>query len=155
MRYGVWGMTLSMAVLSLSACGTASHQTTDTAGSTKASKSITSPASPTKTAASSQPVTACAASALQITIVHTGAAAGTIGGVIRFANHSASPCSLHGWPTVVGVTAAGVRSVPAAHVHSTMFGPSVRGVPTITLKPGQAAEAVFTGSDNPGPGQTA
>jgi hypothetical protein len=36
-----------------------------------------------------------------------------------------------------------------------MFGPyRTRGVPVVNLRPGQRADAVFAGSDIPGPGKT-
>jgi hypothetical protein len=45
--------------------------------------------------------------------------------------------------------------VGAQRERTTMFGPSpnLRGIPVVTLRPGEEAEAVFAGGDNPGPGK--
>src|SRR5262249_24989599 len=53
---------------------------------------------------------------------------------------------LHSWPAVVGVTSAGKTST-AIRGLSLMFGPTVNGVPVVTLEPGALAVAVFTVAD--------
>ncbi len=97
----------------------------------------------------------CTTAQLKIRLIHSGAAAGTVGGYIAFTNRASVPCRLSGWPTLVATAATG-KSTAAVHRRSTMFGPSplMKGVPVVTLHPGQRADAVFTVGDNPGPGQT-
>jgi hypothetical protein len=97
----------------------------------------------------------CTTSELKIELVHSGAAAGTVGGYVGFTNRAGASCRLTGWPTLLAVTASGA-STTARHVRSTMFGPrpSVKGIPVVTLQHGQRADIVFTGGDNPGPGKT-
>jgi hypothetical protein len=89
---------------------------------------------------------ACDSTQVRIALRHLGAALGTVGGYIAFRNVSWAPCRLTGWPVVVAYTADGTATV-AVHKRSTMFGPDVRGVPVVTLRHGERAEAVFTGSD--------
>jgi hypothetical protein len=96
----------------------------------------------------------CRTRDLTIRLVHSGAAAGTVGGYIGFTNRARGRCRLGGWPTLVAVSAAGT-STTAQHRRSTMFGPrpSIVGVPNVTLRHGQRVDAVFTAGDNPGPGE--
>ena len=89
---------------------------------------------------------ACGAGQVRIALRHLGAALGTVGGYVSFRNVSRATCRLTGWPTLVAYAADGTPT-PAVRRRSTMFGPDVRGVPVVTLRPGERAEAVFTGSD--------
>jgi Protein of unknown function (DUF4232) len=96
----------------------------------------------------------CVDSGLGIRVIRAGAALGNIGGYIGFTNRTGRTCKLSGWPTVVAVTAGGATTT-ARRVRTTMFGPyRTRGVPVVTLRPGERADAVFAGSDIPGPGKT-
>jgi len=70
------------------------------------------------------------------------------GGFIAFTNHSQTPCRLTGWPGLAAVTAAGKTTV-ATRARSTWYGPYVKGVPVLTLRHAQTAEAAFSGSDLP------
>jgi hypothetical protein len=92
----------------------------------------------------------CRTAHLKIAARHIAVAGGTIGGYLTFRNDGTTTCRLRGWPTVVAYTAGGV-SVVATRTRSTMFGPTVTGVPTVVLKPGSRADAVFTSGDNPSP----
>jgi hypothetical protein len=95
----------------------------------------------------------CTTSQLKVALVHSGAAAGTVGGYIGFTNQARRACRLSGWPTLIAVSATGA-SANAVHRRSTMFGPRpMRGVPVVTLRYGERADAVFTTSDNPPPGK--
>ena len=96
----------------------------------------------------------CSTTQLHISVARTGAAAGTVGGYLRFTNRGQSSCRLRGWPTLTALRPG--ASTTAIRVHETMFGPYekvrgswryVRGVPTVTLRHGQTAVAAFTGSD--------
>jgi hypothetical protein len=95
----------------------------------------------------------CMTAQLKIGVFHTAAAGGTVGGYIGFTNRATAPCRLSGWPTLVALTDAGA-STAARRSRSTMFGPYVKGVPVVTLRPGERADAVFTGGEIPGPGRT-
>ena len=103
----------------------------------------------------SVPVKACPRSQLEITLARSFVAAGNVGGSIGFTNRAANPCQLTGWPRLVAVTKA-TASTRAKKVRTTMFGPrpDIVGVPVVKLRHGERAEAVFAGSDIPGPGQT-
>jgi hypothetical protein len=91
-------------------------------------------------------VLACRASQLTVHRGHSSAGLGTSGAYIVFANRSRTPCTLTGWPELVGVTSAG-RIIAARDVRSTMLGPNIEGVPTVTVRPGGHADAAFTGVD--------
>jgi hypothetical protein len=95
----------------------------------------------------------CITSHLEIRLIHSGAAAGTVGGYIAFTNRADTPCRLTGWPTLVARAASGKTTV-AVHRRTTMFGPrpTIKGVPVVTLASGRRADAVFTAGDNPRPG---
>jgi hypothetical protein len=101
------------------------------------------------------PVKACRGSELEITLVRSFVAAGNVGGSIGFTNRAANSCNLTGWPRLVAVTKTGA-STTAKRVRTTMFGPrpDIVGVPVVKLRHGERAEAVFAGSDIPGPGET-
>jgi hypothetical protein len=74
------------------------------------------------------------------------AAGGTAGAYLGFTSHTRRRCILRGWPTLVGVTAAGNTSTAIRRL-TMMFGPDVNGVPVVTLKPGALAVAVVTVED--------
>jgi hypothetical protein len=93
------------------------------------------------------PTPACATSQLKITMIHTAwAALGNEGGYLRFANMEPAPRELHGWPTVIAVTATGKV---ARAVHGTMLGAwqYAPPLPVLRLKPGAAAYAVVDAGD--------
>lgn len=100
------------------------------------------------------PVRTCPTSQLRIRLAKSLVAAGNVGGYVAFTNRAGVTCRLTGWPKLVAVTRAGA-STTAVRVRSTMFGPrpNIRGVPVVTLRPGETADAVLAGSDLPGPGQ--
>jgi Protein of unknown function (DUF4232) len=96
----------------------------------------------------------CRTPNLSISLIRSGAAAGTVGGWLAFKNRGSSACTLHGWPKLTAFRQG--ASSTARHVESTMFGPnvpvhglfkSVTGIPRVTLRHGQTAVAVFTGGD--------
>lgn len=117
--------------------------------------SATQGAGPSSTANASLPTPtapeaatpSCTTARLQISVVHTAVAAGTVGGYLSFVNMSKEPCHLQGWPTIIGET-AGTTTV-SRQVRSVLTFPDVTGVPTVTLDPGAAAVAAFAGGDNP------
>ncbi len=94
-------------------------------------------------------VRTCATSALKTRLVNTGGAGGTAGGYIGFTNQAHVPCRLTGWPTLVAVSATGA-STTAVRTRSTMFGPrpNMKGVPVVTFRHGERADAVFAVGGN-------
>lgn len=106
--------------------------------------------SPQETPAPSQAFPTCDTSQLDISVTHPQVAAGTVGAWLVFANHGTTPCQLHGWPTLVGMS-VGDGSTIARQTDATLTFPKINGVPTVVLQPGDAAVAAFAGSDNPGP----
>jgi hypothetical protein len=92
----------------------------------------------------------CPVSQLTIKLIDGGPAAGTVGGVIGFANHGSTRCQLAGWPTL---TAAGpARRVNGERTLSVFAGPTLTRPPAVTIKPGAVAVAVLAGGDHPGSG---
>lgn len=149
-----------VAVASVVGCGTSSlpgaagsSQSAVSAAPSMPAPSTPAPSTPAasspSTSAPPGPVATCRTSQLQITLVHSGAAAGIVGGYIGFRNKTDVPCRLSGWPTLIGVQANGT-TVRAKHLLSTMFGPYLKAPPEVTLDHG-LAEAAFTGSENAGP----
>ncbi len=110
----------------------------------------------TAVASPSQPVSApvCTTGQLRISTVETGAAAGTVGGWLRFVNVGSAACSMRGWPTVVAITASGSET-RAKDAPAVLDSPPLQAAPTVTLDPGLDAFAAFAGGDNPaGPAST-
>ena len=139
--------------LGLAACGSR-HARMDASGTSASPVTATSTPtpyrtpSPATTSAVARPsrLPVCRTSQLKITMPRSMAAGGPAGGYLGFTSHARRPCILHGWPAVVGVTAAGKTST-AIRGLSLMFGPTVNGVPVVTLEPGALAVAVFTVAD--------
>lgn len=73
-----------------------------------------------------------------------------MGAWLKFVNRGNTPCQLHGWPTLVGMSVGGGSTI-AQQTESTLTFPLVNGVPTVVLQPGAAAVAAFSGTDTPGP----
>jgi hypothetical protein len=144
-------LLVAAALTPLAACGTSSP-----AGPAASSPS-TAPASASPSSSAPSPTPAVTGSAarcrtgdLQVTLTHSGAAGGIVGGFIGFKNTTTAPCRLSGWPTVIAATSTGTTAT-AKHLVTTMFGPSITAPQQVTLGPGGLAEAVFTASENAGP----
>jgi hypothetical protein len=122
-----------------------------------------SPAGPSTAPASSAPVSTappvatsppgkraprCTSAHLAVSIVDSGAAAGTVGGFLDFTNRGSAPCTLTGWPTVSAITAAG-KVTHVADATSTMIGgwTAITPMPVLTLARGQSGYAVLETSD--------
>jgi hypothetical protein len=90
----------------------------------------------------------CAATDLATTTVNSSAGLGTVGGSLRFQNDGPAACSLAGWPLVVGVTAAGVRTA-ARHATALLDYPTIEGTPTVVIGAGKSAFAAYAGGDTP------
>jgi hypothetical protein len=111
--------------------------------------------------ASAVPLTrapACATAQLKIMMIHTAwAVLGNEGGYLRFVNDGPAPCELHGWPTVIAITATGKTVTVARAVHGTQLGAwqYVPPLPVLRLRPGASAYAVVDASDvSPSPRAT-
>lgn len=118
-----------------------------------AASAITTPASnPASPSPATSPASlrTCPASQLTIKLIYGGPAAGTVGGVIGFANHGRTRCQLAGWPTLIAAGPA--RRVNGEHTLSVFAGPTLTRPPVVTIKPGALAVAVLAGGDHPGPG---
>jgi hypothetical protein len=84
-------------------------------------------------------------------------AGGHGGVVVSFTNISPAACTLHGYPQVAALDAAGRPVVKAAHtLLGYLYGlRSGSRVPTVTLKPGATAGAGLEWIENPAePGQS-
>jgi hypothetical protein len=88
----------------------------------------------------------CETPELTIRMVHSMAGLGQSGGTLAFINRSGEACTLHGWPKLQGLTAAG-RVSAARHVRAGSVGAAAIGVPTVILAPHHQADAVFVASD--------
>lgn len=147
---------LALVILGVTGCGQTSAKsasaaaTRSTGASAKptSSTSATPPPSPSVSPASGTATPVCRTSDLKIAIVRGGVAAGTIGGYLSFTNKGNAPCHLIGWPNVLAIPATG-KTRTAMRVHTTMFGPYNPAVLSVTIKPRERAEAVFTGHDVP------
>jgi hypothetical protein len=146
------GLMAAAIALGAAACGVPSSTASapppsaTTEEATSSSAASAPPASPTTQAAA----TTCRTSQLRISLVHSSAAGGTVGGYLTFANTSTEPCSLRGWPTIIGVTAAGATTVAKQVRAAGLPFPDLPGIPTVRLDPGAAALAAVSGGDNPG-----
>lgn len=107
------------------------------------------PASPSP-ATSPASLRTCPASHFTIKLIYGGPAAGTIGGVIGFANHGRTRCQLAGWPTLIA--AGPTQRVNGERTLSVFAGPTLTRPPVVTIKPGALAVAALAGGDHPGPG---
>ncbi|MDA8101690.1 MAG: DUF4232 domain-containing protein [Nitrospiraceae bacterium] len=108
------------------------------------------PAASTTTAVpSGAGMPACTGQHLQVSIAHSGAAAGQVSATLDFKNVSDLPCSLEGWPSVVGEQTSGTRVV-AVNSDNAPIGVA-QSAPSPVLLPanGGVAEAQVEGSDLP------
>ena len=88
---------------------------------------------------------------MAISLGHTGAASGHVGGVLLFTNHGSRTCELTGYPRVqaAGGLTADVKQTPDGYIGG-LAAPGTKP-PHIELAPGQVASAVVEGTDNPVP----
>lgn len=98
------------------------------------------PASPTLAA----PAEECSTADLAITLIRSGAAGGTVGAYLRFANVGRSACTLSGWPRVQAIGAdESARDVRPPLVDIGI----VPGIPVVALASGASALAGITAGD--------
>lgn len=92
---------------------------------------------------------ACTGQHLQVSIARSSAAAGQVSATLDFKNVSDLPCSLEGWPSVVGEQTSGTRVV-AMNSDNPPIGVA-QSAPSPVLLPanGGVAEAQVEGSDLP------
>jgi hypothetical protein len=91
----------------------------------------------------------CQTSQLAITTTNSGAAGGMVGVYLRFINRGNRACSLHGWPTVTGVTASGATTTARNDPVGYLPFPDTP-IQTVSLMPGDDAFAALSGGDNSG-----
>jgi len=107
-----------------------------------------SPGGSTATPLPTSAVAPCDAASILISVGRSGAAAGTVGVVLRFQNAGVAACSLVGAPAVVGVRGDGVTTT--ASIADQIFGmPASDGMTPIVLEPGATAYAAMAGTDVP------
>src|SRR5689334_22946070 len=143
--------SVTFGFLAVAACGLGiTACASQAAPGAASSSSATSPASSTTSpsSASAADTGACVTSQLKISLTNTGALAGQAGGYLKFTNKSGTPCRMSGWPTVIGVTAAG-QATRLRHMQSSMFGAwhYAAPPPVITLHPGDSAYAIVAAAD--------
>ncbi|WP_194918258.1 DUF4232 domain-containing protein [Catenulispora rubra] len=134
---------------------TSTPTSSTSATSSSASSSGTSTAGRAPSGASSSTsaarATACTPSDVAISLGHTGAASGHVGGPLLFTNHGSRTCELTGYPRVqaAGGLTAEIQQTPDGYIGglATMSA----NPPTVELAPGQVASAVVEGSDVPIP----
>jgi hypothetical protein len=140
-RAGARGRTVTLGVLAVAASGLVMTAcgSQNTPGAASSSESPGSPSA-----------AACVTSELKISLTATGALAGQAGGYLKFTNDSGSPCRMSGWPTVIGLTAAG-QATRLSHLQASMFGAwhYTAPPPVVTLQPGNSAYAIVAADDKP------
>jgi hypothetical protein len=140
--------------MAVTACGLVITACASTNATDTVSSATSSPG--TATSSDSPPaagVDACVTSQLKISLTNTGALAGQAGGYLKFTNDGGTSCRMSGWPTVIGLTAAG-QATRLRHMQSSMFGAwhYTAPPPAITLKPGDSAYAIVAADDKPAGG---
>lgn len=145
----LWLLVVAVSMTAMSACGSQISESQASSPSATSAPSATSTPSVVSSLPSAPVLgsrSVCRTSDLKISLVHTGAAAGTVAADLLFTNESDVPCKLAGWPAVIAVDATG--STGAMHLLTTEFGPTgIQLPPIVTLEPGRAAAAVLVGSD--------
>jgi hypothetical protein len=143
-RAGARSRTVTLGVLAVAASGLVmtacgSQNTPDAASSSASTPSSGSPSA-----------AACVTSELKISLTATGALAGQAGGYLKFTNDSGASCRMSGWPTVIGLTAAG-QATRLGHLQVSMFGAwhYTAPPPVVTLQPGTSAYAIVAADDKP------
>jgi hypothetical protein len=124
--------------------GTASGPTgpsAPSASSDSSGSSGSSPAGPASAASGGSGTRACQAAELAVSTGQGGAAAGSVYLPVVFLNRGTTTCTLHGYPGVAGLDAAGHQLTQAVRE------PMTAG--TITLTPGQSASALVHAGDIP------
>ena len=145
---------ITLGVMAVTTCGLVMTACASTNPTGTASSGTSSPG--TATSSASPPaagVDACVISQLKISLTNTGALAGQAGGYLKFTNDSGTPCRMSGWPTVIGLTAAG-QATRLRHMQSSMFGAwhYTAPPPAVTLHPGDSAYAIVAADDKPAGG---
>jgi hypothetical protein len=119
------------------------------------SHGTTSPHSSTASVVRPDPLptgtTVCQTGQLQVSSLGGGAGAGNVDQVFGFVNTGRAACSLTGYPKVAALDAEG-QEVAVAEQQLTGIGGIKTGAstpPVVTLKPGQTASAILSGTDIP------
>lgn len=131
-------------------CGTTQPAASPAPSASSISSAVATTAEPTEspTPTASVAAAACASADLVITALDSGGGLGTVGGWLRFQNVGSEPCTLTGWPQVVGVTAGGARTT-AGHAIALLDSPVLSSTPVVVIAPGESAFAAYAGGDNP------
>jgi Domain of unknown function (DUF4232) len=143
-RAGARSRAVALGILAVAASGLVMTACGNQSAPGAASSSSTTPPPGSPSAA------ACVTSDLKISLAATGALAGQAGGYLKFTNDSGAPCRMSGWPTVIGLTAAG-QATHLGHLQSSMYGAwhYTAPPPVITLQPGNSAYAIVAADNKP------
>jgi hypothetical protein len=153
---GSWAEMLSSVIVAGSMVTVASCGSSPNPAASASASSAPAPDLPSLSTAPASPIPGgegtdeCTASQLKITLVHTGAVTGELGGYIRFTNHGTAACRLTGWPTVVAVSPSGKHVAAAAARHGLMFGgwQYPAPLPVLELRQGSSAYAIVAAADH-------
>lgn len=143
-------VVVGVSMVAVASCGSPANPTASSSSSGAASVSPSDPSPSASPAPSAEGAGECRVSQLEITLVHTGAITGQLGGYIRFTNRRPDACRLTGWPTVVAVSPGGKRVLAADARHGLMFGgwQYAAPLPVLKLKQGSSAYAVVAAADH-------
>jgi hypothetical protein len=141
-----------LSLIALAACGTYANPSgpsseTGTAGGPSSSPPGSASPQPSSSSRQPRPV-ACRTAQLRIEL-HAAASLGVLHGYLSFTNTSHSGCTVTGWPTVIGVPAAGMSTAGVRERFGTPVARTVQGTPTVDLKPGATAIAAIDATDVP------
>jgi len=141
-----------LSLLALAACGTYANPANPSSETGTADGPSSSPpgsASPRPSSSGQQPrPVACRTAQLRIEL-HAAASLGVLHGYLSFTNTSGYSCIVTGWPTVIGVPAAGMAAAGMRERFGTPVARTVQGTPTVDLKPGATAIAAIDATDVP------
>src|SRR5215469_9853729 len=145
---GLAAIAFASCALALAGCAAQTTSEPASASASAPSSSASAPASSAAAAPASSAASFCRDSQVAISLTHTGAAAGTVGGYLTFTNRGATTCKLTGWPIVSAITGTGKREV-VAHAANTMIGgwQYTTPMPVLRLAPGHSGYAVLQSND--------
>ena len=148
----MWALVVAVVCTLLAACAAPPPSSTPPLTPTMVASQTPAPPAPSASPSTAEPpdlAAPCRTAELAITIVNAGAAAGTVGGYLRFRNASTETCRLRGWPIIVGVTSGGT-TIASRQTNAVLTFPDVSTAPIVVLGPGDVAYAAFAGGDIPG-----
>lgn len=146
----LWSLIVAGSMVTVACGSSANRAATASSSATPTWDSPSLSPAPASPAPGGEGAEDCKASQLKITLVHSGAVTGELGGYIRFTNHGIAACRLTGWPTVVAVSPSGKHVAAAEARHGLMFGgwQYAAPPPALELKQGSSAYAIVAAADH-------